>query len=549
MTKRFIKNTMLIVLLVILLCGVSILAVVYGYYNDKFTEQMYDEATYISSGVELSGEDYLKNIDNVKLRITWISSDGTVLYDNKVDVSTMDNHSDRQEVQEALLSSKGKSVRYSNTLSEKTMYFAVRISDGSVLRIAYTQSSVFVLVLKMMQPVLIVVILAFVLSGFLAFRLSKQIMEPLEKINLDNPQESVVYEEMSPFIRKIAVQNEQIKNSMEELKKQKNEFDIITENMQEGLIVVDKSAKIISYNSAILNLFSVTYDIEQKSILMLNRSEEFATCVESVLDGRHCEKVICVGERYYNIYMNPVINSSEVKGAIVVVTDVTEREERENLRREFSANVSHELKTPLTSISGIAEIIKNGIVDSKDIPDFAGKIYDEAKRLISLIEDIIKISQLDEESLLLQQEKIDLYDMAVQVVKNIEPIAQKRGISVFVEGVPLNITGVKSVIEEMIYNLCDNAIKYNMDNGKVFVSVFKNNDETILTVKDTGIGVAKEHQNRIFERFYRVDKSHSKEIGGTGLGLSIVKHGAKLHDAQIHIDSELEKGTTVSLIF
>ena len=282
---------------------------------------------------------------------------------------------------------------------------------------------------------------------------------------------------------------------------------------------------------------------------MLNHSEEFATCVESVLDGRHCEKVICVGERYYNIYMNPVINSSDVKGAIVVVTDVTEREERENLRREFSANVSHELKTPLTSISGIAEIIKNGIVDSKDIPDFAGKIYDEAKRLISLIEDIIKISQLDEESLLLQQEKIDLYDMAVQVVKNIEPIAQKRGISVFVEGVPSNITGVKSVIEEMIYNLCDNAIKYNMDNGKVFVSVFKNNDDTILTVKDTGIGVAKEHQNRIFERFYRVDKSHSKEIGGTGLGLSIVKHGAKLHDAQIHIDSELEKGTTVSLIF
>lgn len=549
MTKRFIKNTMLIVVVVVLLCVVSMLVVVYGYYNDKFTEQMYDDAVYLSSGVELSGDKYLENMSDVKMRITWISDDGTVLYDNRADISSMDNHGDRQEVKEAMLSSKGKSVRYSNTLSEKTVYYAVRISDGSVLRIAYTQNSIFVLVMKMMQPVLIVVIIAFALSGFLAFRLSKQIMEPLEKIDLENPEETEVYEEMSPFLRKIAVQNEQIKNNIEELKKQKREFDIITENMQEGLIVIDKTAKIISHNSATLSLFSVSFDIAEKNILMLNRAEEFAACVESVLAGRHCERVIGVGERYYNIYFNPVINSDEVIGAIIVVTDVTEKEERENLRREFSANVSHELKTPLTSISGIAEIIKTGIVASEDIPEFAGKIYDEAKRLISLIEDIIKVSQLDEDDEALQTEEFDLYALSQEIIESLEPVAKEKGITVSLEGENTYIRGIKTVIEEMVYNLCDNAIKYNVENGKVVVSTVKAKNENVLSVKDTGIGVAKEHQERIFERFYRVDKSHSKEIGGTGLGLSIVKHGAKLHNAKINIESEPGIGTKISLIF
>ncbi len=549
MTKRFIKNTMLTVMLVVLLCIVSLLAVVYRDYNDKFIEQMHDEATYIASGVDLSGEEYLKNMEDVEIRITWIAEDGTVLYDNKADVATMDNHKDRQEVKEAMLSSKGESVRFSTTLSEKTIYFAERLSDNTVLRISYTQSTVFVLVLKMLQPVIGIIIIAFILSGALAFRLSKQIMEPLEKIDLDHPDEVEVYEEMSPFISKITAQNKQIKQSMQELNKQKDEFNIITENMQEGLVVIDKEAKIISHNKAASSLFSINFDIEGKSILMVNRTEEFANAVECVLKGRHSEKVIPVGERFYDIYMNPVFNSDKVAGGIIVVTDVTEKEERENLRREFSANVSHELKTPLTSISGIAEIIKNGIVAPDDITEFAGKIYDEARRLINLVEDIIKVSQLDEESMLLQKEKINLYGIANEVVKSLGSVAEKNNITISLSGDSVEMNGVKSVIEEMIYNLCDNAIKYNKPNGKVDITVKKSKDEIVLNIKDTGIGIAKEYQDRVFERFYRVDKSHSKEIGGTGLGLSIVKHGAKLHDAKILVESEIGEGTSVSLVF
>ena len=550
MTKRIFKNTMLVALMVVLLCGVFILGVVYDYFNDKLSDEMLNEAKYISQGVELGGEEYLDKMSETDMRITWVAADGTVLYDNKADVAAMENHADREEIHEAMTSASGNSVRYSSTLAEKTVYHAVRLSDGSVLRVANKQITVGWLLLGMLQPFVVVLVLALTLSGILTYRLSKQIIAPLDSIDLDHPEETDVYEEMAPFVRKIIVQNHEIKETMEELKAQKNEFSIITENMQEGFIVIDKNANILSHNGSALRMFGVNCNVERRSVLILNRTEEFRGAVDLALEGRHNERVITMGERFYHIYVNPVFDNEKVAGAIIIVTDVTEKEERENLRREFSANVSHELKTPLTSISGIAEIIKSGIVDAKDIPKFAGNIYDEARRLISLVEDIIKVSQLDEGGADIEKESVDLYAMSEYVAGHLRPVAGQRGISIDVKGEHVSVMGVRAIIEEMIYNLCDNAVKYNCDNGNVTISVEQAGNNNIrLSVKDTGIGVAKDQQKRIFERFYRVDKSHSKEIGGTGLGLSIVKHGAKLHNARIDVESEPGLGTTIILTF
>lgn len=549
MTKRIFKNTMIVVIMVILLCGVVIFGVIYGYFNKRLDDEVSNETKYIARGVELDGLDYLKTMNDAEARITWVAADGTVMYDNRADINEMDNHANRQEIKEALISSTGDSVRFSNTLSERTAYHALKLSDGTVIRVAHTQNSVIILVLGLMQPIIVVFVVALIISGMLTYRLSRQIIEPFDNIDLDHPEETEVYEELAPFIRKIVLQNKEINDTMNRLREKQNEFTMITENMQEGFIVVDKNATILSHNSSALRMFGVSCNVENRSILILNRTDEFGHTVDTALNGRHSENVISVEGRYYNIYANPVFAEDELAGAIIIVTDVTEKEERDNLRREFSANVSHELKTPLTSISGIAEIIKNGIVDDKDIPEFAGKIYDEAKRLISLVEDIIRVSQLDEGEAMMTRQEVDLYEVANQAVSHLKDVAAKRSITIKLSGEAAVVQGVPSVIDEMIFNLCDNAIKYNKDNGEVDVSVHTSDKTATVTVKDTGIGIAKDQQGRIFERFYRVDKSHSKEIGGTGLGLSIVKHGAKIHNADISVHSTLGKGTEITISF
>ena len=553
MTKRIFKNTILIIFAVIVLCGVFIIGVLYKYFNKELMDEMHQEIRFIAKGVELQGMDYLEAFDGMDTRITWVASDGEVVYDNQVDITTMDNHSDRKEIKDALISSSGKSTRYSSTLSEKRVYQAQRLSDGSVIRISYVQKTIFMLIFGMIQPILILIILALGLAGFLAYRLSKQIIEPLEQIDLDNPDESVVYEEMAPFVRKIIYQNSQIAQTMDILKAQQDEFKLITENMQEGFIVVDRDSKILSHNTSALRIFNAEQNVENKKVLMINRTHEFQEMVNQALSGVHIERIIPIGERIYNIYINPVFADSEenksVAGAVIIATDVTEREQREELRREFSANVSHELKTPLTSISGIAEIIKSGIVEAKDVPEFAEKIYDEAKRLITLVEDIIKLSQLDESGLNMAKEDVNLYGLCGEVVKQLTPVAELNNVSIELEGSTAFIYGVKPVIREMIFNLCDNGIKYNKDGGSVLVSVEDTAEETLVSVKDTGIGIPIDQQDRIFERFYRVDKSHSKEIGGTGLGLSIVKHGALIHGARIKVESVPNQGTSVTIAF
>lgn len=549
MKKRIFRNTMLVMFFVVALCGVLILGVLYDHFTDELQDELLNEATYITQGVEANGVDYLNQLEKIDTRITWVDTDGTVLYDNKVDVSSMENHGDRQEIKVAMTSSKGKSIRYSNTLAEKTIYYAVRIADGSVIRVSNTQSSVVQILKEMLRPVIVVLLMAFALAGVLAYRVAKQIMAPLDNIDFEHPEDAKVYDEMAPFISKIIRQNKQIKANMDVLQSQQQEFRLITENMQEGFIVIDKTAHVLSYNSSALKLFGVNMEVENKSVLVLNRTDQFSKLVNDSLQGKHMEEIILLGDRYCNVYINPVMDKEYVAGAVIIITDVTEKEERENLRREFSANVSHELKTPLTSISGIAEIIKNGIVDEKDIPKFAGNIYEEAKRLISLVEDIIKISRMDEMEGIPEKQPVDLYVVAQKALENLRQTAENKNIKVEQKGDFCQISGVEVILYEMIYNICDNAIKYNKQGGNVIVETGYEAEQAYIRVSDTGIGIPEEQIDRIFERFYRVDKSHSKDVGGTGLGLSIVKHGAKLHNATIDVDSTLSQGTTITMRF
>ena len=549
MKKKIFKNTILIILLLVVLCGASIIGVLYNYFNKQYVTSLDQAAGYIAEGVDLAGMDFLTNLNEKEKRITWVAADGTVLYDNKADIRTMENHKNRTEIKQAMTSSAGTSVRYSKTLSEETIYHAIRIGDGSVVRVSVIRKSMPALLMKVFLPVLLVLLLGVEFSAILAYRLSRQITTPLEAIDLDHPDESTVYDELSPFIRKIRLQNEEIQKAMNQLQAQKNEFAMITENMQEGFLVVDKQAIVLSHNRSISKIFDVDSSVDGKHVLEINRSEEFTECIKKAIQGIHSEYICPVKGRYYNIYANPVFRNNEVAGAVVIITDVTEKEEREDLRREFSANVSHELKTPLTSISGIAEIIKNGIVDKKDVKPFAGKIYDEARRLIHLVEDIIKLSQLDEGEQAVEMTQIDLYDLTKIELRHLEPVAEEKHVAISLEGEHVMVSGIHSVLEEMVYNLIENAIKYNKEDGTIDIAIKKEKHRCEFSVKDSGIGIPEDQLDRIFERFYRVDKSHSKASGGTGLGLSIVKHAVAYHHGMIDLQSEPGKGTTITVTF
>ena len=458
MKKKIFKNTILIILLLVVLCGASIIGVLYNYFNKQYVTSLDQAAGYIAEGVDLAGMDFLTNLNEKEKRITWVAADGTVLYDNKADISTMETHKNRTEIKQAMTSSAGTSDRYSKTHSEVLIYQTLRIGDGTIDRVSVIRKSMPALLMKVLLPVLLVLLLGVEFSAILAYRLSRQITTPLEAIDLDHPDESTVYDELSPFIRKIRLQNEEIQKAMNQLQAQKNEFAMITENMQEGFLVVDKQAIVLSHNRSISKIFDVDSSVDGKHVLEINRSEEFTECIKKAIQGIHSEYICPVKGRYYNIYANPVFRNNEVAGAVVIITDVTEKEEREDLRREFSANVSHELKTPLTSISGIAEIIKNGIVDKKDVKPFAGKIYDEARRLIHHVEGIIKLSQLDEGEQAVEMTQIDLYDLTKIELRHLEPVAEEKHVAISLEGEHVMVSGIHSVLEEMVYNLIENAI-------------------------------------------------------------------------------------------
>lgn len=548
MTKKIFKSIMLVSGIVFILGLAFVMGILYRYFGNEIKDELKKEAVYLSVAVESQGQEYLEKIKFKDSRVTYIAEDGTVLFDSQADASTMDNHSHREEVVEASRQGTGESYRLSNTLSDMTIYYAVRLSDNTILRVSNTQYSVLSLLYQLIQPMIIILVLMLLLSGIFASGIAKKIIQPVNNLDLEHPEDNQAYEEVAPLLSKIYKQNRQIKEQLDNARQQQAEFTIIAENMQEGLLVIDKYTMILSGNSSVWKIFQ-TKEKTGESIYALDRSEDFRKVVENVLEGRHGDTVLKTKAGYIRLIANPVIRNEETVGAVLLFVNVTEQMERENLRREFSANVSHELKTPLTSISGFAEIIQDGFVKEEDIKVFAGRIYKEAQRLIQLVEDVIKISQLDEGEIPLEWQSEDLYSISRDVLGNLKDVAQKQQVQLYIEGERTILRTVRTILEEVLYNLCDNAIKYNVPGGIVQILLSEDADNVKLTVKDTGIGIPREDQDRVFERFYRVDKSHSKEIGGTGLGLSIVKHGVMFLGGTIDIFSEEGKGTEISMIF
>ena len=551
MRKKIFKNMCLLALVTILLSSLLVTIVYYANSDARMKSEVREETRFVRGAVELSGQDYLATVENTANRITLIDTDGTVLYDNQADPATMENHSDREEFQEASTAGAGEATRISDTIAEQTFYYAVKLQNGQVLRVAATTDSVFAAVLAVLPWILGVEVLVAVCTVLFSNFLTKKIVAPINRLDLDHPADNEIYDELSPLLGKISRQNEVIAQQIKSLREKQEEFTSITENMSEGFLVLDNNTDILSYNTSALRLLGAEAVPAEShvSALALNRSAGFRSAVDGALAGKRSEQLVRQGGRCCQVMANPVLRDGEVEGAVVVILDITEREERENLRREFTANVSHELKTPLTSISGFAEIIKNGIVKPEDIPRFAGNIYEESQRLVTLVDDILNLSRLDEADVQLEREDFDLSSLARDVAGRLKASAKKNGVVITVIGDKAEINGVKSIVDEMVFNLVDNAVKYNKQNGRVTVTVDSSSDGTALTVTDTGIGIPQADVDRVFERFYREDKSHSKEIGGTGLGLSIVKHGAAFHNAKVSLQSTEGEGTTVRLVF
>ncbi len=548
MNKKIFRSTCLVAFFVFLLSLVMIFGILFGHFESMLTKELKSEAEYIAKAVDQAGEDYLSAINSYDARITLISPDGTVLFDSVADPSSMGNHLGREEVQKALKYGAGESSRISNTFTEKTYYYAVKTANGDILRLSNTQFSIFQLLLSLLQPMAFVCAAALIIAAVLSSKVSKSIVAPINSIDLENPENSEVYDELSPLLTKIANQKKAIDRQIKEAMKNQERFRIISENMSEGFAVTDRDGHLLTYNKVLLNILGME-EKDTSNILKYNRSNEFIKCMEEVLDGRHSECTINVGQSIYSVMANPVFEGDTVIGSVIVLFDITSKIEGEKMRREFTANVSHELKTPLTSISGFAEIIKNGGLPREVVEDFSVSIYEEAQRLITLVNDIIKLSKLDEESSLYSFEQVDLHDVANRVVSRLKNDAEGRNLTVSVIGGSATVPAVLQITEEMIYNLVDNAIKYNKEGGNIDILINDSQSSASIIVRDTGIGIPLSHQSRVFERFYRVDKSHSKEIGGTGLGLSIVKHGAMYMGASVKLESEEGKGTSVCITF
>lgn len=548
MKKKIFKSTLLISLFTFLCTMLIIMGVLYRYFENQIVKELKSEVTYISASIELLGEKYFENVDRSN-RITWIDNEGNVLYDNRADKESMENHNDREEVIEAIRYGSGMAQRSSRTLSMKTIYYAEKLTDGSIVRVSTTQSTVLSLVLNMVQPICFVAIIMLVLGMILSEKLSEKIVKPINDMDLEKPDLEENYDELAPFVRKIARQNQVISEQMDTLKQKQKEFETITAHMTEGLIVIDSKTDVLSFNHAAEKLLDCAMNTSFSSVYAMNRSENFRKVVESALEGKGESCILEKEERYLQLLANPVLEKEKVAGAILIIIDVTESEQREKLRREFTSNVSHELKTPLTSIYGLSDLLQNNMVKQEDITQFGKNIHEEAGRLITLVNDILKISQLDEGNHQGKMEEVNLYEMLSDILSRLENMAKPKNIQLNLEGSSAKINGYYDIIREMLFNLCDNAIKYNKENGIVSVSIQEKDDAIRVQVKDTGIGFGESEKERIFERFYRVDKSHSKKIGGTGLGLAIVKHAAICCHAKIEVESQEGQGSSFTVIF
>ena len=546
MTKKIFKSIVLVAGVVLLASIVIIMGVLYQYFGEVQENQMKDELSISSVAVEEDGVTYLSKLESNRYRITWIKADGTVIYDTKNGADTMENHADREEVREALSSGEGEGTRYSSTLLENTMYCAKRLSDGTVLRISMSRASAGALAFGMIQPILIVLIVALALSGILASQISKRIARPLNDLDLEHPLENNTYDEISPLLNRINFHHKEIKSQVKELQQKKDEFNQITSSMNEGLVLLDNNGTILSINPAAQNILETDEYCIGKDFLTIDRRHDMSIAIQNALNNGKSEIRSEINGREYQFDISRIQSANKTIGAVLLAFDITERELAEKTRREFTANVSHELKTPLQGIIGSAELIEGGMVKPEDMPRFVSHIKEEAKRLVVLIEDIIRLSELDEGSEMPQSE-VNLLDIANEVKNDLDDTAKAKNVSIQVSGKNVVIEGVKRLIYEIIFNLCDNAIKYNKDGGKVDISVSETESNSVIKVKDNGIGIAPEEQNHIFERFYRVDKSHSKASGGTGLGLSIVKHAVQYHNGTVTIDSQIGKGTEITI--
>lgn len=493
MHKKIFRSSFLTVCLVLIATIVLIMGILFHFFEVQIQAELENEAEYLSQAVEKEGVHFFDGFKKQTNRITLIDTDGKVLYDSDAEAENLDNHADREEIGEAMENGTGRSIRYSQTLTEKTVNYAVRLSDGSILRVSQTQYTVVTVLLGMMQPILIVLAASLVLTLVLSLRVSKAIIEPINELDLESPEENVTYEELTPLLRKVAEQNQTIQMQLADAHKKQVEFNLITENMSEGFLVIDKDASLLTYNSAALSLFGITPPVSG-NVLTFCRAKGFRDTISKALAGEKAENIMMREELCYSMIANPVFEQNKVIGAVIIILDITEKEKRETLRREFTANVSHELKTPLTSISGFAELMKEGDVSEDTVVDFSQSIYDEAQRLITLVTDIIKISELDGGSIPFQSETVDLYELSEEIINRLETQAEKKNITLNLIGGKTEITGVRRILDEMFYNLLDNAIKYNKENGTVDFIINKTESGVTVLVRDTGIGIPATHQ-------------------------------------------------------
>lgn len=549
MTKRVFRSIFLASLAVLLATLALILGALYTYFSDVQAEQLRLQTALVAHALETEGVSYFDDLDTSDRRITWIAADGTVLYDSRSDFGEMENHLEREEVKAALATGSGTSFRYSDTLMERYIYTAQRLSDGTVLRLSAAQNTVPHLVLGVVKPIILVIGIAVALSALLAGQLTKNIVAPLNELNLDDPMSNREYVEIQPLLRRLDSQQVQLRAQSQELRQKQKEFNTVTRSLSEGLVLMNSSGTVLSINPAATRLLEITPNCLGADFGVANRNAAISALVEKALTGEKAEENVALTGGEYLAAASPVRSDGAVFGVVLLLFDVTQKQKAEALRREFTANVSHELKTPLHAISGYAELMKDGLVPPEDTRHFAEKIYSEAQRMIDLVEDTLRLSRLDEGAADMQWASIDLYETAKSAMQELTAPAELKNVSIRLEGTKTVIQGIPQLVSGIVFNLMDNAVKYNKDGGLVIVRLGQEKNQAVLTVTDTGIGISPEHQERVFERFYRVDKSHSKEIGGTGLGLSIVKHAALILGAAIELDSTVGKGTIVTVRF
>lgn len=547
MTKKIFRTTLSASLGIVLVTILMIMGFLYNYFNHIQREQLRTQTALASQGISFEGKDYFENLKTSNVRITWVDNKGQVLYDTQSDAKHMKNHANRQEIKEAIKSGYGESTRWSATLTEKSIYAAQRLNNGTIVRLSVAQQTIFYLLLGMMSPLAIIILLAIILSVLIARYIAKKVSEPLNNIDLDHPLSNDSYEEITPLLRRLDSHQAKIQHQKLLLQKRQKEFDTIISKIKEGMILLDDQARIVSINAEALKLFQINDDWHGRFMMEVSRDLTLKDLIDQGLKGKKKEANIGIENNHYRVLVRPTTDNNRVTGLVVLLFDVTDQLQMEQLQREFTANVSHELKTPLHVISGYSELLANQMVPNEEVPQFAAKIHKESERLVKLVEDIINLSHLDEQEKLLQ-ETVNLYDLTQKVLEGLQAKADKKHIQINFNGEEAILRGNPVLLNSLVYNLCDNAITYNHEKGQVNVTLKNSPDTITLEVSDTGLGIAEKDKKRIFERFYRVDKSRSKIVGGTGLGLSIVKSALDFHNGSIKVDSHLGQGTTMTVL-